>query len=124
MKQFLLSLVLVGCVGCGNSPTSPTKIEPANIVSTNAGTFSYLNPYSSVFNLVLKNTGSGCASHVRGIITFSTGTGIKLITLQWQTDILVVRPGETFVVTVDTEADLTLAQSYQVEANWTNAVCY
>ena len=124
MKKLIIVLAMLLGVGCGNNPTSPSNIRPANVVSTNNGTFSSIASYGSTFHAVMKNTGEGCASHVRGVITFSTGTGIKLITLQWASDIMVIRPGETFVVTVSTEADLTMSQNFTVESNWVNAVCY
>ncbi len=124
VKLKLLVAAMLLSVGCGDNPASPSKILPANIISTNNGTFSTIASYGSTFHAVMKNTGTGCASHVRGVITFSTGTGIKLITLQWVSDIQVIRPGETFVFTVQTEADLTLSQTFKVEANWVNAVCY
>ena len=124
VKLKLLVVAMLLSVGCGDNPTSPSKILPAHVISTNNGTFSSLASYGSTFHAVMKNTGEGCASHVRGVITFSTGTGIKLITLQWASDIMVIRPGETFVVTVSTEADLTMSQNFTVESNWVNAVCY
>ncbi len=124
MKKLIIGLAMLLTVACGDNPAGPSKILPAKIVSTNSGTFSSLASYGSTFHAVMKNTGEGCASHVRGVITFATGTGIKLITLQWSSDIMVIRPGETFVVTVNTEADLTLSQTFNVESNWVNAVCY
>lgn len=134
MKYFLLAILFaMFSLGCGgNSPTAPA-IQPANIVAignlTTLGCFFTSDPtlaVCSVFNGVAQNTGAGCATNVRGVLTTYTVPGnLQVGSAAWSRA-GIVRPNEQIAFSggpLTVGVPLTGGWMYLSNITWDNVAC-
>ena len=142
MPRLLIVMVALLMVGCGGDSTptpspspvpapAPTPapaapVPTANIVSGGGGSWSRCSNTGCVFNGPMRNIGTGCASSVRGTVTFNNAQNQPLGTYQWSITAM-VRPDEAFVFTTPVGAIPTSVSStetnYSVSPAWTDVRC-
>jgi hypothetical protein len=136
MRRVLPIVILVGGVvaaGCGgkDSPVAPTPppLAAATIQTSGTATWEACLSGNCLFQGEARNTGTGCAGDVRGVIRFFNAASQQIGSAQW---VLVagriVRPNEAFVYRSTVHVDAAVVSnsnggSYQSEPAWTNVAC-
>lgn len=130
----LAAVIAVGCGGNngGSTPTTPTPppLPAATITPSGSGSWAAcLGDRACLFQGEARNTGAGCASHVRGVVRFYGSQQQQVGSAAWALDVgRIVRPNEAFVYrsTVFVEGSVIAASqggTYESEAAWTNVPC-
>jgi hypothetical protein len=143
MRRLLIVVVTVVMVGCGGGSTPTASPSPvaapapapapaapplpaASIVSAGGGSWSRCTSAGCVFNGPMRNLGVGCASSVRGTVTFNNAQNQPVGTYQWSFTAM-VRPDETFVFTTAPGAIPASVSNtpgnYSVSPSWTDVRC-
>lgn len=120
-RLVILLAVLVSACGGKDSPAAPS-IPAANLAQQHNLSFTVcLTNTSCQYSGELLNTGSGCATNVRGTVEVMNDAGTVLSSDSWSWSPR-IRPNETVNI-VDCCLNPTGVTQYRMRPSWDNVAC-